>query len=188
VQGGFLILRPSKDAFAEYIQIIKEGNFEGGSGWDGKYGGFFGAQQFQGVVPYFYDGFHPGTGVELNRCYYNTMADSPRNRKDRCMDATEKCEDCRETSPEDIFSGHFTICQKPWTCNAHGSNSKFSQLCRNLHGRWFQMRKDLEDSWVKSYGDAYIPVDRNGAYVKTHFLGFCKTDGKQGYLNIVVPS
>ena len=70
VQGGFLVLRPSMEAFHSYVNVVLEGNFKQGSGWGGKgYGGYFGAQQIQGICSYYYDYLHPGTAVELNRCY-----------------------------------------------------------------------------------------------------------------------
>ena len=42
MQGGFLIVRPNLQYFEEYKEIILEGNFVPGQGWDGKWGGFFG--------------------------------------------------------------------------------------------------------------------------------------------------
>ena len=44
VQGGFVVIRPNVTAFEEFRQIILEGNFVAGGGWDGKYGGYYGAQ------------------------------------------------------------------------------------------------------------------------------------------------
>ena len=64
VQGGFIVLRPDKDKFEEYRQIILEGKFFPGSGWGGLgYGGFYGGMTFQGLVPYFYDEIHKGEQI-----------------------------------------------------------------------------------------------------------------------------
>ena len=88
VQGGFLIVKPNVNAVNEYIAIVLKGKFANGAGWyDHKggetYGGYFGAQQIQGIVSFYYDYYHTNTGIELNRCYINAMAvaDAPRNHK-----------------------------------------------------------------------------------------------------------
>jgi hypothetical protein len=46
-QGGFLVVRPSLEVFEEYRAVILEGNFVGGAGWNGTFGGYWGAQQIQ---------------------------------------------------------------------------------------------------------------------------------------------
>ena len=72
VQGGFLVVRPSMEAFEEFVSIVLGGRFVKGNGWyDHKggevYGGYFGAQQIQGICAFYYDDRHPVSGVELNR-------------------------------------------------------------------------------------------------------------------------
>ncbi len=61
------MIRPSLEAFHEYLSIVLERLFFKGTGWYGEYGGYFGAQQIQGICSLYYDKLHPGTGVELNR-------------------------------------------------------------------------------------------------------------------------
>lgn len=69
VQGGFLVVRPSMAAFEEYVSIVLEGNFKQGNGWGGEgYGGYFGAQQIQGICSYYYDFKHPGRFI--GRMYF----------------------------------------------------------------------------------------------------------------------
>lgn len=147
IQGGFLVIRPNLQYFEEYKEAILEGDFRKGAGWKNKYGGYFGAQQIQGLCSYFFDGLHPGTAVELNRCYYNAMNDNPRKarRKDNveiCRDNRDNCEDCRETDFSKIKSVHFTLCQKPWTCPIY--LVKRPGLCREYHKNWFRIRQDFE--------------------------------------------
>ena len=51
MQGGFFIIRPSTEVFAEYKSIILEGDHRRGSGWAGQgHGGYYGAQQIQVCV------------------------------------------------------------------------------------------------------------------------------------------
>jgi hypothetical protein len=120
VQGGFLVLRPSKDTYKELVSIIQEGDYHEGSGWGGKVGPFHGSMTFQGIIPFIYDVLHPGTAVELNRCVYNQMCDNPRDLPTVndvvhgvCLTGEQNCEDCRERPLADIVTAHFTLCQKP---------------------------------------------------------------------------
>jgi len=143
VQGGFLVARPSSDAFEKYMDFIREGDYVGGrgdgTGWAGLgYGGFQGAMAYQGAVAYYYDQIAPGTAVELNVCRYNQVAadviwrgperhekhrgqcrEHPRGRlPDGSPDyvSNTACEDCRVTPIEEVWSAHYTACKKPWEC------------------------------------------------------------------------
>ena len=137
VQAGFLVLRPSIDAFEEYKKIILVGNYTLGnnntSGWEGMgYGGWIGGKAMQGILPYFYDYRHKGTAVELNCCRHNQVAAKvkwdKRTRKresyfGKCNRYPRKgtepdttCEDCRNTPISRVHSVHYTACRKPWTC------------------------------------------------------------------------
>eukprot|EP00557_Chaetoceros_sp_GSL56_P007062 CAMPEP_0176504216 /NCGR_PEP_ID=MMETSP0200_2-20121128/15803_1 /TAXON_ID=947934 /ORGANISM="Chaetoceros sp., Strain GSL56" /LENGTH=480 /DNA_ID=CAMNT_0017903609 /DNA_START=33 /DNA_END=1476 /DNA_ORIENTATION=+ len=117
VQGGFIVVRPNMDYFDEYLRVILEGNFIRGAGWAGKWGGYYGAQQIQGLCSYFFEGLHPGTAVELNRCIYNNMNDNPKKEKRGrnpeglkvCIDGQPTCEDCRTRPIEDEsqYISHF---------------------------------------------------------------------------------
>ncbi len=143
VQGGFLVARPDKSVFDEYIKFIKEGNYKAGrgdgSGWYGMgYGGFQGAMAYQGVVAYYYDQLAPNTAVELNVCRWNQVAADviwrgPERYNEhhlQCRDypraklangepdyaSNTKCEDCRKTPIEQVKTVHYTACKKPWEC------------------------------------------------------------------------
>lgn len=67
-QGGFVILRPNRTIYDEYVQIVTKGDFrdKDGAGWGGKTGKFWGAMTFQGLIPYYFQILHPGHAVELN--------------------------------------------------------------------------------------------------------------------------
>eukprot|EP00559_Dactyliosolen_fragilissimus_P005345 CAMPEP_0184863392 /NCGR_PEP_ID=MMETSP0580-20130426/10882_1 /TAXON_ID=1118495 /ORGANISM="Dactyliosolen fragilissimus" /LENGTH=314 /DNA_ID=CAMNT_0027361699 /DNA_START=362 /DNA_END=1306 /DNA_ORIENTATION=- len=184
VQGGFLVVRPSMEYFEEYKQIILEGNFVSGAGWDRKYGGYFGAQQIQGLCAYFFDGVHPGTAVELNRCIYNQMVDNPKRKtksgEAKCLDLTDHCEDCRKTDISKIKLAHFTICQKPWLCpTGHiTGNNIIAPLCRELHQHWFLVRKDFDE--YRGMSSETIGI---GSHMSDVYHGYCKSSGK-GYIPI----
>mmetsp|Transcript_24006 Transcript_24006/g.49054 ORF Transcript_24006/g.49054 Transcript_24006/m.49054 type:complete len:351 (+) Transcript_24006:72-1124(+) len=188
VQGGFLMLRPSEEAFEEYIDIILEGNYVEGQGWGGKYGYFFGGMQIQGICAYFYKEKHPEFAIELNRCEINSMADNPNfNANDKqkpnlCRDGREKCEDCREMDVSKILSAHFTICQKPWNCVSHWDLHS-TKICSQLHSEWFRIRRDFEES--RRDGSRQTPEMGGSHRPEIHF-GYCISSGQRGYIPIKV--
>lgn len=185
VQGGFIIVRPNMEYFEEYKRVILEGNFHAGSGWGGEgYGGYYGAQQIQGLCSYFFDRLHPGTAVELNRCIYNSMNDSPYGTRrntpnvEMCRDGKEICEDCRKRDFATIKSVHFTLCQKPWVCPM--GVIKGGNLCRDFHKKWFDVRKSFEHSMD-------MTETNESANVNFHndiFQGYCKGQGERNYVGI----
>jgi len=184
VQGGFLVVRPSMEAFEEFVSIVLGGRFVKGNGWyDHKggevYGGYFGAQQIQGICAFYYDDRHPGSGVELNRCYYNAMADAPR-QKTRCRDGREDCQDCRDTPMDMIKSVHFTLCSKPWKCPI--SRGDAIDICANFHAQWFRIREDLERTTAAEGGLEYS--NPGGGHMPEIFHGYCKSPHERGYIPI----
>lgn len=183
VQGGFIIIKPSMDAFTEYVEIVKEGRFFQGSGWEGKgYGGYFGAQQIQGICSFYYDYRHPGTAVELNKCFYNAMADSPRQEKNgKCRDGREECQDCRVVPIESIKSVHFTLCAKPWKCPSWGGlSAQTKSICAEFHKEWFRIREDLDKTKALEFGDEFKRPE--GIHRPDVYRGYCKSNGERGYI------
>jgi len=193
VQGGMLIVKPNLSYFEEYRQIILEGDFRKGQGWKGSYGGYFGAQQIQGLCSYFFEGLHPGTAVELNRCVYNNMNDNPRavkksfgknkNETLLCRDTLKRdgegsCEDCRDYEISRVKSAHFTLCQKPWVCPLFVLSRK--GLCRDFQRRWFEVRKDWEAK--NGFETSTVGVD----FHNDVFQGMCKSGGEAGYVKIKI--
>ena len=182
VQGGFLLLRPSQSVYKEFQQIIRVGDFRAGSGWGGEVGPFYGSMTFQGIIPYYYNFVHPHSGLELNRCYVNTMADNPRTKKTvnnvvqgpcRTGQSEESCQDCRTVPLSQIYSVHYTICQKPWNCLSHHQNVIQHDLCRNLTHEWYHLRYDYQN-FEKG----------EGTYNEEQFFGYCRHSGSQGYIPI----
>jgi len=172
VQGGFWIVRPNLTAFEEFKHLIIEGNFS--SGWydaDTKYPGFYGAAMIQGLVGFFYGHIHPNQAVELNRCSFNNMAeDSWDLKKARCkIPHNPNCTSCRQAKISDIYSTHFTFCQKPWTCSRHNPQGLNTSLCYQFMESWFQTRYHLETS---GWGLPGPDLDQLSDTDK-HFYGYC---------------
>lgn len=180
VQGGFLVIRPSLARFHELQSIIRKGD-HGSRGWGGsRIGNFWGGQTIQGIMPYFYHIIHPGDGLELNRCKYNNMVDNPYFKNTmRCINGEPTCEDCRLSNPEEVYSAHFTICQKPWTCTEH-LNPKNKIVCEAFHKKWFELRDQFEHEFK---------VELSYRVEKTRFknsLGMCKGYGDNKYIPIPI--
>lgn len=81
----------------------------------------------QGLIAFYYGHYHPGQAVELNRCIHNNMADNPRSNNRQCLSPTVngECVDCRLQPMQDIYSVHFTFCQKPVCSSAVDSRVCF---------------------------------------------------------------
>ena len=210
-QAGFKILKPNKEAFNEYLEIIREGNYVEGfsreNGWGGKgYGGVVGSMAMQGLPAYYYDIVRPNTTVELNGCRYNHMGanifyeDVPnfiRRYKDlhgKCRRNVEGCEDCRKTDTNLIKNIHFTKCRKPWNCAGVSSINKGDidprttdfDHCMVVVRKWHQMRTDLEQKIVEATGgDTKVLEGQSGDYRRDVFMGHCSKNGQNGYLPIV---
>lgn len=70
-------------------------------------------------MPYYYMILHRDHAVELNRCIHDNMCSNPREgqlwpgeTEYRCFTQEKDCEDCRVRPIGDIYSAHFTVCQK----------------------------------------------------------------------------
>ncbi len=99
VQGGFLLIRPNEQAFQAMIDVVREGDFRPGTGWAGsKIGWCWGGQTVQGLVSYYYNRIEPTKFEEVDPCTYNAMVSIKR---------------CEKTPMEDVYSIHYTVCQKP---------------------------------------------------------------------------
>ena len=140
-----------------------------------------------GLFPFYYDVLGKGNAVDLNRCIYNQMGDSPRpllgkdkSKPGKCFTSEEECEDCRLRKIEDIVSAHFTICQKPWHCMAHQENNIEHWLCQKIHREWFRVRSDLERNWGRN-------ATGPGKWKKEMFFGFCTRHGQKGYQPVTRP-
>jgi hypothetical protein len=101
----------------------------------------------QGVLPYYYNVLTaPGRSEKVDRCIYNTMADTPP---------------CEKQTLQEIKSCHFTVCQKPWNCYTAFIND----LCHQLHKRWFELRKEAEAFYGMDVIDQPCPAIGKHNYV-----------------------
>jgi hypothetical protein len=197
VQGGFLVVRPDPQVFAEYIDIILEGNFTVKKGWGLTYGGYYGAATIQGLAAYFYGHVRPGTALELNRCLYNNMADNPRAGPDehnKCRTNQKECEDCRLTELSLVKSVHYTDCYKPWKCVAWslgGWQPDNRDQCLLFHYEWFRVRYSLERFWRDStHSTAMIMPERlnlTAVSGQARTLSYCTNHGPTSYIPITIP-
>lgn len=127
-----------------------------------------------GLAAYYYE-VESTTGVEVSRCEYNNMVDNPKTKEGVCRDGSAggDCEDCRYVTPSSVHSCHFTICAKPWTCQDYFSDKQ--ALCKDFHTKWFETRRDYEESvgtWDPS------------RYSGSKYGGFCKGEGAKNYIAI----
>ncbi len=129
VQGGFLVLRPSLADYRAIIATEMRTEFRQGKGWNASLiGWYWGGMTVQGILPYYYHRVSaPNRSLIVDRCHYNTMADTP---------------ECATQQLGELRSAHFTVCQKPWTCL--GPRGHVNRLCQQLHERWFQLRAEAE--------------------------------------------
>jgi hypothetical protein len=147
VQGGFFVVRPSRQVFDEFISIILDGhNYTEEWGWGGEevyYGHFWGASRIQGILAYYYGHIRPNTSVELNPCYYNNIQ-FPQLYNGKCVTghSRKECQDCQKTDASKIFLAHFTKCGKPWTCRPFYVKSK---NCMHFFKEWHGFRAAFQE-------------------------------------------
>lgn len=71
-------MEPSEKIYTDLVNIVMNVEFAQGGGWNrSKIGWFWGGMTVQGVLPYYYNKVTtPGRSQIVDRCYYNTMADT----------------------------------------------------------------------------------------------------------------
>jgi hypothetical protein len=101
------------DDYRGIIDVVMTTEFKIYRGWNSSnIGWYWGGMTVQGVLPYYYFRVSsPDRTQIVDRCYYNTMADTPA---------------CSTQQVGEVKSAHFTVCQKPWTCHPDES----VRLCR----------------------------------------------------------
>ena len=203
-QAGFLVARRDPSIMPAMVEVVKEGNYTEGwgynYGWGNKgYAGWVGAMAMQGLVAYYYDHINTDNAVELNQCLYNHMGVDVK-RGGKCRNGSESCEDCMQTSMSDIYNMHHTMCRKPWLCQATGAakgrkpgEGRATALntdvvtvdhCLEMSREWHLLRVELEGSLFELTKDANIHLGITGGYRKDIFQGHCKDDGSSHYMNI----
>lgn len=82
VQGGFILLKPSIEDYRAIIHTEMNTQFRIYQGWNSSHiGWFWGGMTVQGILPYYYNRISaPNRTQILDRCIYNTMADTPECR------------------------------------------------------------------------------------------------------------
>ena len=149
VQGGFLVIKPSRAVYDDLVNIVRVGDFRPGTGWGGVIGWFWGGKTIQGLLPYYYHKIvPPEMSLKVDICEYNNMVDTDK---------------CRAIPLEIVKNVHFTVCQKPWSCK----KSHQYELCGKFHEYWFELRRDLESDYglpsvnacPKGGGSNYVPID-----------------------------
>lgn len=214
-QAGFLVARTNPEVMEHVAEIIRTDPFpDAKSGWSGMgYGQYVGAMAMQGVMAFYYDVHAPNDFIELNQCRYNHMGMDTLFRaapnyfpryKGRCRNNSTYCEDCQDTSVEQIYNVHYTQCRKPWLCVGEGNEGMKKKPrdrtplekmlipvdnvhvdhCLQLAAIWHGHRTDLESKLYKLTGDGKIEEGRKGGYMKDIFHGHCEQLGSGGYLNI----
>jgi hypothetical protein len=123
-QGGFLVLRPSVDDYKNIINVIMTTGFFEGSGWNrSAIGWFWGGMTVQGVLPFYYNAVTtPGRSQKVDRCIYNSMADTGACEYVCVCGA---CRGCPSVSPHPPFSCFgFVFVPVSWAGNAPWTRSK----------------------------------------------------------------
>ncbi len=71
-------MQPSDKVYTDLIHIVMNTEFAKGGAWNRtKIGWFWGGMTVQGVLPYYYNRIAaPGRSQIVDRCFYNTMADT----------------------------------------------------------------------------------------------------------------
>jgi hypothetical protein len=81
VQGGFLVVRPSKVTYLKMRNLIYSGEYYGmRGGWfkQGYGGHIWGSMTIQGFLGHYFDHVDRDHSIELNRCRYNSIAENAR--------------------------------------------------------------------------------------------------------------
>jgi hypothetical protein len=134
INGGFAMIKPSMATYQGLVDTVQEGDWRGGGAWGGTGIGYcYGGQTYQGLIPFFYQSAKAGKALtyeEVDSCLYNNMAASTNTKKRK-----------QDTVPvKEIKTFHFTVCQKPWSCNPHGG----IPVCKELHTKWWALRASFE--------------------------------------------
>ncbi len=203
-QAGFLVARRDPEVFEEIVEVIKEGNYTPGwgrgYGWGNLgYGGWVGAMAMQGLIAYYYDHIRKDNAVELNHCLHNHMGMDVRHRG-KCRNGLDNCEDCMKTDVDTIYSMHYTMCRKPWLCQATGAKGgkkkgggRGSALntdsvnvhhCLAMAEKWHTLRTQFEVSMYLITHDESIHLGQYGKYRANIFQGHCDGDGDEHYVQL----
>lgn len=181
-QGGFFVVRPSRQAFQELKQIVVKGNYTADGGWANlSHGDYWGGPTIQGLYTYYYYHVHPHTAIELHHCIYNNVVDNPyyKGNKKRCTTSEPECTNCETFDPSRVKVVHPLFCFKAWKCRDWNSkkrkNMERSSSCKTFLHSWFSLRQQVEEMWV-AQRKRWTPTNATGRGDYT--LGYCDRNEK----------
>jgi len=154
VQGGFILLKPSRVTYDRLVDLVKKGRYRPRTGWaKSGFGGGYGGITVQGLLAYYYKALAPpGASEALDPCEYNAMHDRVHRP------AISISYNCSHVRADDIFSVHFTTCPKPWACKRAVLSGK--PKCRQWTYEWWEMRNDLATRHGAAAADTAEPCCR----------------------------
>jgi len=157
---GFLLYTPDKSDFDTICNIVREGDFRPGSGWEGSGTGWTYGTGSQGILSFYYNQVRPGVkgynatkpkkGKDLPGLPFTKQPPSSRFRPlDRSVynvistDLLLEAVRDKRTNASRVKLFHFTgSCMKPWTCIPARSS-----FCEDMTQRWWDMRAELAREW-----------------------------------------
>jgi len=223
MQGGFWIVRPNQTTLEDIVSLITNHAdlYDKDCGWGGcalSSARLYGGAGFQGVISYYYTYYmhnrghnnkqgksstttthsdQPASFVELDRCYYNSMADKARKAcfKEGSNDVVA-CNHCNEVGDfSKIYGAHLTLCQKPRLCGPyHGE-----QLCYRFQHAWHAIRADWErQQQLQERGQEQLlelddpvpddnPRNKYAQRIVKKFPNHCHKLGERGYVPMDLP-
>jgi len=153
---GFLSFTPNKADFDRITEIVREGDFRPGTGWQGSNTGWTYGTGSQGVLSFYYNQVQPGKpgfnsavatkGKDLPGLNFTRQPPSSRFRPlDRSVYNVVDTELLLEavhsghTDASRVKVFHFTgRCPKPWLCSPPPD-----PFCAEMQDRWWDLRADL---------------------------------------------
>jgi len=160
INSGFMVYIPDKRDFDRIKDIVRRGDFRGGTGWDGSGTGWTYGTGSQGVLSYYYNQVHPGVegfnptppqkGKDLPGLNFTKQPNTSRFRPlDRSVynvvvgPLLVEAAGLNRTDASRVKVFHFTgKCQKPWKCHRISF-----EICEEMTRRWWSFRAELAKTW-----------------------------------------
>jgi len=152
VNGGFVVVKPTLTDFEALVELVKEGDFHDGSGWEGKRVGWgYGGIGPQGLFAYYYnkDALEAGEVMVKAPDMAKNMTISPTSSRVQVLDRSVydvivtddllEALQAQTVLSKNVKVFHFTgKCQKPWTCG-----ETKTPICTEMTERWWQMQVEF---------------------------------------------
>jgi hypothetical protein len=125
----------------------------------------------------------------MDTLYRNAPNYAPRlNKFGKCRNGLDECEDCMQTDLDKVYSVHYTMCRKPWSCVSLGKEKGRRPLidtlqvnldhCHALHRRWHETRESLENDMLELTKDDSVKKGAQGTYKPELFKGHCADENE----------